>query len=300
MATFASAGVSDRGRPTDHHDPGRSDPVRRGDVHTGSRPAPDRGGCHRCRARSRPRAARRCCDRAGQRRAPAGHRRGPDRPAPVRDPGGRPLPHGSPGDCTGTAWPTSPTGWAVRPLRSVRERSCADPTSGPSGCWPSGSPIALQVLSIAQLPAGAPAVAAWVLAVTLGRLAVAVACGPWVQAARDDGLGAMVIGSVTPARLVIAGALAAAVAVIAALGRPARPGPRPCCGGRWRPSGSRSALAGWPAAGSAAAPATSWARPRSWRHWPCCSSSPCSDLHGSRRTRRVGCNGAPSAGNMGM
>ena len=91
---------------------------------------------------------------------------------------------------------------------------------GPFGVLALGFTIALQVLSIAQLPAGAPALAAWVLAVTLGRLAVAVACGPWGNAARPEGLGAMVIGSVTPARLVIAGSLAAAVAVVAALGGP--------------------------------------------------------------------------------
>jgi adenosylcobinamide-GDP ribazoletransferase len=86
---------------------------------------------------------------------------------------------------------------------------------GPFGVLALGFTIALQVLSIAQLPAGAPALAAWVLAVSLGRLAVAVACGPWVHPARADGLGAMVIGSVTTARLVLAGMLAAAVAVLA-------------------------------------------------------------------------------------
>jgi adenosylcobinamide-GDP ribazoletransferase len=91
---------------------------------------------------------------------------------------------------------------------------------GPFGVLVLGFTIALQVLSIAQLPAGAPALAAWVLAVTLGRLAVAVACGPWVHTARTDGLGATVIGSVIPARLVIAGALAAAVALIAAWAGP--------------------------------------------------------------------------------
>ena len=91
---------------------------------------------------------------------------------------------------------------------------------GPFGVLTLGFTVALQVLSLAQLPAGVPAFAAWVLAVTLGRLAVAVACGPWVHAARADGLGAMVIGSVTPTRAAIAGALAAAVAVGAALGGP--------------------------------------------------------------------------------
>jgi adenosylcobinamide-GDP ribazoletransferase len=87
---------------------------------------------------------------------------------------------------------------------------------GPSGVLTLGFTISLQVLSIAQLPAGAPALAAWVLAVALGRLAVAVACGPWGHASRADGLGAMVIGSVTPTRTVIAGALAAVVAGVTA------------------------------------------------------------------------------------
>jgi adenosylcobinamide-GDP ribazoletransferase len=93
---------------------------------------------------------------------------------------------------------------------------------GPFGVLALGFTVALQVLSIAQLPAGAPALAAWVLAVALGRLAVAVACGPWGRASRPDGLGATVIGSVTPARLVVAGALAPVVAGVAAA-----TGPRP-------------------------------------------------------------------------
>lgn len=91
---------------------------------------------------------------------------------------------------------------------------------GPFGVLALVFTIALQVLSLAQLPAGAPALAAWVLAVTLGRLAVAAASGPWVHPARADGLGAMVIGSVTPARLVIAGILAAVVATVAATAGP--------------------------------------------------------------------------------
>ncbi len=91
---------------------------------------------------------------------------------------------------------------------------------GPFGVLALGFTIALQVLSIAQLPAGAPALAAWVLAVTLGRLAVAVACGPWAQPARAEGLGALVIGSVTHARLVIVGVLCAVIAVVAAMSGP--------------------------------------------------------------------------------
>ena len=84
---------------------------------------------------------------------------------------------------------------------------------GPFGVLTLIFAIALQVLSTAQLPAGAPALAAWVLAVTLGRLAIALACGPWSRSARPDGLGALVIGAVTPARLVIAIALTVVIAV---------------------------------------------------------------------------------------
>ncbi len=91
---------------------------------------------------------------------------------------------------------------------------------GPFGVLALVFTIALQALSIAQLPAGAPALAAWVLAVTLGRLAVAVGCGTWARPARADGLGAMVIGSVTPSRLVIAGTLSAVVAVATAMSGP--------------------------------------------------------------------------------
>ncbi|MCU0262342.1 MAG: adenosylcobinamide-GDP ribazoletransferase [Candidatus Nanopelagicales bacterium] len=87
---------------------------------------------------------------------------------------------------------------------------------GPFGVLALGFTIALQALSLAQLPAGAPALAGWVLAVTLGRLAAVVACGPWARAARRDGLGATVIGSVTPARMVVAGVVTAVVAVAAA------------------------------------------------------------------------------------
>jgi adenosylcobinamide-GDP ribazoletransferase len=86
---------------------------------------------------------------------------------------------------------------------------------GPFGVLALGFTVALQALSLAQLPAGAPALAGWVLAVTLGRLAAVVACGPWARAARRDGLGATVIGSVTPARMVAAGVVTAVVALAA-------------------------------------------------------------------------------------
>jgi adenosylcobinamide-GDP ribazoletransferase len=101
------------------------------------------------------------------------------------------------------------------PPERAREIMCRSDI-GPFGVLTLGFTISLQVLSIAQLPAGAPALAAWVLAVALGRLAVAVACGPWGRASRADGLGAMVIGSVTPTRTVVAGALSAVVAGVAA------------------------------------------------------------------------------------
>lgn len=101
------------------------------------------------------------------------------------------------------------SGAAPERAREIMRRS----DIGPFGVLTLIFTVGLQVLSIAQLPAGPVALAAWVLAVSLGRLAVAFACAPWVEAARPDGLGALVIGSVTPARLVIAGGLAAPVAV---------------------------------------------------------------------------------------
>jgi adenosylcobinamide-GDP ribazoletransferase len=88
------------------------------------------------------------------------------------------------------------------------------PDIGPFGVLALVFTIALQVLSIAQLPAGAPAMAGWILAVTLGRFAVALACGPWSRPARADGLGALVVGTVTPRRLGVAAVLTAVVAVV--------------------------------------------------------------------------------------
>lgn len=88
------------------------------------------------------------------------------------------------------------------------------PDIGPFGVLALVFTIALQVLSIAQLPAGAPAMAGWILAVTLGRFSVALACGPWSRPARPDGLGALVVGAVTPRRLGVAAVLASVVAVV--------------------------------------------------------------------------------------
>ena len=68
--------------------------------------------------------------------------------------------------------------------------------------------------------ASAVPISEWVLAVMLGRLAVGVACGPWFRPARPDGLGALVIGSMSASRLVTAGLLSGGVAVVATLAGP--------------------------------------------------------------------------------
>jgi adenosylcobinamide-GDP ribazoletransferase len=87
---------------------------------------------------------------------------------------------------------------------------------GPFGVLVLGFTVAVQVLALSQLPAGATALAAWVLAVALGRLAAAVASAWWVRPAKPDGLGAAVLGSVTPGRLVLALLTTAPVALLAA------------------------------------------------------------------------------------
>ena len=65
-----------------------------------------------------------------------------------------------------------------------------------------------------MLPAGSPSLAGWIVAVTLGRFAIALACGPWARAARPEGLGALVAGSVTHRRLAVAAVLTAVVALV--------------------------------------------------------------------------------------
>jgi adenosylcobinamide-GDP ribazoletransferase len=87
---------------------------------------------------------------------------------------------------------------------------------GPNGVLALVLVVLLQVLALAQLPAGGPALAAWVLTLALGRLAAAVAAGWWVRPAKVDGLGAAVLGSVTPSRLVLALLATAPVAIAAA------------------------------------------------------------------------------------
>ncbi len=68
---------------------------------------------------------------------------------------------------------------------------------GPFGVLTLGFTAAVQVLCLAQLASGAPAMAGWIVAVAAGRMAVAVGAGPWVPPARAEGLGAAVIGAVT-------------------------------------------------------------------------------------------------------
>jgi adenosylcobinamide-GDP ribazoletransferase len=91
---------------------------------------------------------------------------------------------------------------------------------GPFGVLVMVFTMALQALSVAQLPAGSAALAAWVLALALGRLAVVLACGPWFSAARPDGLGAMVVGSVSGRWLAVAAASTVLIGLVAATAGP--------------------------------------------------------------------------------
>lgn len=70
----------------------------------------------------------------------------------------------------------------------------------------------VQVTALAGLLLPATALGAWIIAQVLARLALGLACGPWFRAARPDGLGALVIGSVRGARLVLLIGLAAGLA----------------------------------------------------------------------------------------
>ena len=151
---------------------------------------------------------------------------------------------------------------------------------GPFGGLALGFTIALQVLSIAQLPAGAPALAAWVLAVTLGvrsggRLRAVGAPCPF-RRSRPDRHRISYPSAAGHRRR--AGGLG---------GRDRRlvgscPGQALCSGLRSRPWGLRWDLVGWPVGGSGAAAETSWVQRRSWPPWPCSSSSPCTE--NTRRT----------------
>jgi adenosylcobinamide-GDP ribazoletransferase len=83
----------------------------------------------------------------------------------------------------------------------VQAAALAELAAGPAGSWPG------------TLASAATALAA-------GRLAVTWACRRGVPAARPDGLGAMVAGTVRPLALAVATTAVAAVALAAVPGRP--------------------------------------------------------------------------------
>lgn len=73
--------------------------------------------------------------------------------------------------------------------------------------------ILLQVSSLASAYASDYGAASIVIAAVTGRLVLPIACRRGVPAARPDGLGALVAGTVRPAGLAMAGAMVAVVAV---------------------------------------------------------------------------------------
>lgn len=96
--------------------------------------------------------------------------------------------------------------------RAIMKRS----DIGPFGVLVMTLVLLMQVLCLAQLPATTPAYAGWVLAMTLSRLALVAACGPWGRAASAGGLGALVVGAVSRTGVGIALGCALGVAALAA------------------------------------------------------------------------------------
>jgi adenosylcobinamide-GDP ribazoletransferase len=86
---------------------------------------------------------------------------------------------------------------------------------GPFGVITLVLTLAIQVAAIAEAP-----VAGVVVAAMTGRLAVTWACRSGVRAARPEGLGALVAGTVRPLDAVAATVVTAAVAALAALSGP--------------------------------------------------------------------------------
>jgi len=93
------------------------------------------------------------------------------------------------------------------------------PDIGPFGVVALVVTVLLQAGSLGAL-SGAAAVLAGTAAFATGRLAVSWACRRGVPAARPDGLGALVAGTVGPPALALGTVLTAAVAVPAVPGRP--------------------------------------------------------------------------------
>ena len=122
------------------------------------------------------------------------------------------------------------------------------PDIGPFGV----AAVVLTLLIQAAAISPVAAVVAW----TTGRLAITIACRRGVPAARPDGLGALVAGTVP---VPVAAGLAVAVAAGAVVG-----GAGPSVAGagrrRRRTAGGDSAARGTRYAGSAASPATCSAR----------------------------------------
>jgi adenosylcobinamide-GDP ribazoletransferase len=96
------------------------------------------------------------------------------------------------------------------------------PDVGPFGVAALVVVLLAQAAALAELAARPwPAVLAAVVAATAaGRVAVALACRRGVPAARPDGLGALVAGTVGPVALALGAVAVAAVAVAAVPGRP--------------------------------------------------------------------------------
>ncbi|HEY8533421.1 MAG TPA: adenosylcobinamide-GDP ribazoletransferase [Micromonospora sp.] len=96
------------------------------------------------------------------------------------------------------------------------------PDVGPFGVAALSVVLLLQSASVAALPARGwlAAVAAVAAATAAGRLAVSWACRRGIPAARPEGLGALVAGTVSPPVLAVATPAVAAVGLLATPGRP--------------------------------------------------------------------------------
>ena len=122
--------------------------------------------------------------------------------------------------------------------------------------------IQVAALSQAESSGDGRGPAALIAAVVTGRLAITWAGRRGVPAARPDGLGALVAGTVRPAipAAITLGRLPVA-AVVISVGRSSASRSAGASRWPWRPGWPRpTAWSGTPCAGSAASPGTSWAR----------------------------------------
>jgi adenosylcobinamide-GDP ribazoletransferase len=122
---------------------------------------------------------------------------------------------------------------------------------GPFGVAAIGLTLLIQTAALTTMTCGA-VIVAW----AAGRLAITVACRRGVPAARAEGLGALVAGTVPRPAAALIAALVVAAAAAATPDRPPSSRPSPSC----------SCCCVMPYAVSAASPATSSARP--WRSPP--------------------------------